>query len=145
MRKLVYVFWRWCRDSYQMTYGSYERPHCVDWTQRKKICKSVTWWRARAKQIFFSNRSIAPPREWIYLIFLPNINDVVYDSYMTSFVMTHSLWVIKSLFSRFKYQNLKNQLPHSQIPMLWLITYDSYHMTHEIWVIVYDAWIMTHR
>ena len=31
---------------------------------------------------------------------------------------------------------------HKQIPMLWLITYDSYHMTHKIWVIVYDAWII---
>ena len=84
-------FLRLCRDSYQMTHGSYERSHSVDWTQRKKFCKSVTWWRARAKQIFFSNRSIAPPREWIYLSFLPNINDVIYDSYMTSFYMTHTL------------------------------------------------------
>ena len=80
------------------------------------------------------------------LFFLLNIDYVMYDSYMTSFVMTHILWVIKSRFFNFlgflatfgatTWVDRFEFFTEYRLRHVWLIydviCYDSYLMSHKI-------------
>ena len=67
----------------------------------KKTSEKISRGSGREENIFSLNRSLALPHGWIDLIFLLNIHDVMFDLDMTSFFMTHSLWVIKARFFPF--------------------------------------------
>ena len=130
------------RESYTMSYNSYERLYLVKCGFGKKFETKYHVVVVERKTFFPLNRSIAPPHGWINLIFLLNIYDVMPDSDMTSFFMTHRLWVIKTRFFHFFMFLTTYFIFMSHISRGWLINdnYWSILMSHTLLLITYESY-----